>query len=203
MCDECYCCGPSWVGTVNTIAAFDLFTAAIHVVGETASIGVSIGLLMPFDSTKEMRNNCSEIATNNSDPKSCPWLYNYSGLNNYYVHLDFDTFVVTLLILIVFGGFIVEGYLFSTLRRGSTEKIHKECKKWLYYRLLILTFVTAGSFLKYWLQVYYPPIDGLLDCFKIYRIFSLIIVYKFMNELAYTVGVIYIKPPKRAKRGSL
>lgn len=83
------------------------------------------------------------------------------------------------------------------------QKIHKECNKWLFYRIIILGFVTAGSIIKYFLGIYYLPMDGLLDCFKIYRIFSLLIVHRFMDELAHTVGVIYIKPPKRAKRGSL
>jgi hypothetical protein len=84
-----------WILSIVFIINYFVFyvlklTATIQVTLETASLGVLSGLLMAFDSTKGMRNNCSfsELET---ESQNCPWLYNYAGLNNYYVHFDFDS----------------------------------------------------------------------------------------------------------------
>jgi len=67
--------------------------------------------------------------------------------------------------------------------------------------LLITVFMALAKAMR---GFYTVEIDGVIDVItKSYRIVTLYIVKCFMIELEETVGVVYTKPPRPRKRGSL
>lgn len=84
------------------------------------------------------------------------------------------------------------------------QRVHLFVKKWFEWRIvlfLITIFMAAAKVVR---GVYTPYFDGVVDGItKTYRIITLFVVKCFMKEVEQQYGVVYIKPPKPRKRGSL
>ncbi|CAL8139558.1 unnamed protein product [Orchesella dallaii] len=189
MCSSMCCrCGPSVAKIVHVIAIVDLMTSVVFVTYEATNFGVLTGLMHPRTESE----NCTNCTVTLKDYIPKYWKFN------------FETFTVMTLIILVFLGFIIEGFLYSKLKTGKRDKIHLFCKKWFEFRVALLLITVFMALAKALRGFYVLEFDGVIDVVtKLYRIITIYIVKCFMNELEDTVGVVYTKPPRRPKRGSL